>query len=295
MANETHGKQRAEDWDAFSRNYHADSVTPFARGVRFRLRKDLRRLVAEWRSAKARRSRVFVDFGCGPGDALELVAGNVPLSAGVDFAPKMLRMAATRLRGHGVKAEVCRSTDGFRRIRDAGDAVGQGVGESQTLLVEADLRKLRAIRGCVDAATSINSICASNGRDASWMFGEMARSLRTGGRFFSVWPAVESLEYLFELDRSAGDAPGDRGEILRSDGVHVDATGYALKLFRAEEIRGLCDLAGLVVDVLAPVRYPWAYMRELGWGYYPNRRCLWDWYLIARATNSVRRRSRASS
>ena len=283
MAIATHGKQRARDWDAFSRNYHADSVTPFARGVRFRLRRDLRRLVRDWRSASGRRGRVFVDFGCGPGDALELVAGRVPLSAGVDFAPKMLGAAARRLRGLGVEAEMCRSTDGFRQVRAMGVGGGERVDDARTLLIEGDLRKLRAIRGCVDAATSINSICASNGRDASRMFVEMARSLRRGGRLFSVWPAVESLEYLFELDRRAGDDPAERGEVLRDDGVNVDATGYALKLFRAAEIRGLCASAGLVVEVLEPVRYPWAYMRELGWGYYPNRRCLWDWYVIARA------------
>ncbi|MCA9254703.1 MAG: class I SAM-dependent methyltransferase, partial [Phycisphaerales bacterium] len=88
-----HGNQRSTDWDAFSANYHAESVTPFARGVRFRLRNDLRQLIADWRN-DGRRARVFVDFGCGPGDALERVAGRFPLSVGVDFAPKMLALAA---------------------------------------------------------------------------------------------------------------------------------------------------------------------------------------------------------
>ncbi|MCB9854026.1 MAG: methyltransferase domain-containing protein [Phycisphaerales bacterium] len=276
-----HGKQRAADWDAFSANYHAESVTPFSDGVRFRLRSDLRRLMRQWQADDRRSDHVFVDFGCGPGDALELVAGKVPLSVGIDFSPKMLSLAAERLRRRGVPSERLNSKQGLDRIC-ADDRRGRAVNEApQTLLVQADLRKLRRIRGCVDAATSINSICASNTCDASQMFREMARSIRPGGVFFIVWPALESLEYLFELDRRAGRPPEERNEILGSDGVNVDASGYALKLFRADEIRALCGDVSMVVETIEKLSYPWTYMNELGWGYYPGRPRLWDWYVIA--------------
>lgn len=283
MATASHGKQRARDWDAFSRNYHAESVTPFADGVRFRLRGDVRRLLREWRDKPSNRRRVFADFGCGPGDALELVAGKAPLAVGIDFAPKMLRLAQQRLRRRGVRSERVASDAGFAAVRNACRAIGPDGNDPRTLLVQADLRKLSSIRGGADAATSINSICAPNVRDATRMFRQMARSLRPGGAFFVVWPALESLSYLFDLDRRAGDPPEARGEVLTRRGVHIGATGYALKLFAAEEIRAMCDDAGVRIAVLEKVEYPWRYMRTLGWGDYPNRKRLWDWYLIGHA------------
>lgn len=283
MATAIHGKQRARDWDAFSANYHAESVTPFAKGVRFRLRRDLRRLMRAWQTSAGDADRVFVDYGCGPGDALELVAGVAPIAVGVDFAPRMLRLAQRRLRNRGVEARVLNEPNSLRRVHNASRVHVMESRRPRTVLVRADLRNLRAIRGCVDAATSINSICASNGRDATKMFREMAGTLRSGGVFYSVWPALESLEYLFELDRRAGNPPEVRNEVLQPDGVHVDATGYALKLFAADEIRQLCERAGLRVETLEKVRYPWSYMRELGWGDHPRRPQLWDWYVIARA------------
>lgn len=237
----------------------------------------------QWQADGRRSDQVFVDFGCGPGDALELVAGRAPLAVGIDFAPKMLSLAEERLRRQGIGAEQHDSKCGFDRIRSPGQDVRARSDSNRTLLVQGDLRKLRSIRGCVDAATSINSICASNTRDAMRMFREMAGSIRSGGLFFVVWPALESLQYLFDLDRCAGNPPEARNEILTRGGVNIDASGYALKLFRAEEIRVLCAETGLHVDVIEKLSYPWSYMSELGWGNYPRRPRLWDWYVVARA------------
>jgi|GEM_PF-3547489 len=283
MTAPTHGHQRSTDWDAFSANYHAESVTPFARGVRFRLRSDLKTLIAEWRNSERRR-RVFVDFGCGPGDALECVAGSVPLSVGIDFAPKMLALAAERLTRRRVWVRRCSARVGYERVCKASDAtLGSPSNEKETLLVRGELRDLSSIRGCVDAATSINSICASNTRDATRMFREMARSIRPGGLFYCVWPAVESLSYLHDLERRAGDPPEARNERLLRNGVHVDATGYTLKLFSRQEIERLCEQSRLRVEVLEELRYPWSYMSRLGWGAFAGKPPLWDWYTIARA------------
>lgn len=283
MSKRLSGRQLASDWDAFSANYHAESVTPFAKGMRFRLRTDLRRLLADWAQARRRRRRIFCDFGCGPGDALELVAGKAAFAIGIDFAPRMLQLAAQRLRQRGVASETTTARSAWRRVQSYAEVADTNDAAPTTLLVEADLRKLSALRGRVDAATSINSICAANRRDAERVFHEMARSLRAGGRLYTVWPTLESLEYLFDLQRAAGDPPETHGESLNGDGVHVDASGYTLKLFRADEIEALCNAAGLRLRVIEKIRYPWSYMQSLGWGDFSRRPCLWDWYTIAEA------------
>ena len=175
MATATHGKQRARDWDAFSANYHAESVPPFAKGVRFRLRRDLRQLMQAWRTNAQSTNRVFVDFGCGPGDALELVAGIRGLSeqtiAGVHRRYERMKKGTLPMPAFNVNDSVTKSkfdnkygckesaVDAIRRATDimmAGKvAVVAGYGD----VGKGTAASLRGA-GCRVIVTEIDPICA---------------------------------------------------------------------------------------------------------------------------------------
>jgi len=281
----THG---ANYWNAVSRDFHAVNVTPFADGVRFRLQGDVRRLLRQWAAQPRDTPRLFVDFGCGPGDALALVAGHVPMAVGIDFASAMLRNAAKRLHACGVDVNPVQSARSLRRIAQLRSSIRGATGAPQTMLVAADMRRLTALARSVDAATAINSICAPTAGAARRMFGQVVNSIRPGGVLFTVLPSLDSMRYLCALESADGTCTALPGESLSADGVHCDTSGYAVKLFEEGEIRRLHARAGMRIERLEKIRYPWAYLRSLGWGYHPTRPRLWDWYAVARATTTRR-------
>ena len=84
----------AAPWDAVAdeARYESWVMSPFARGIDFRLRGDVRRLLARWKRAGGLERRVVLDLCCGRGDATALAAGRVGFAAALDFSPKMLEL-----------------------------------------------------------------------------------------------------------------------------------------------------------------------------------------------------------
>jgi SAM-dependent methyltransferase len=271
----------AAPWDEVADGtlYEQWIISPFARGVEFRLRRDVLHLLSGWGRRGGTGRRVVLDLGCGRGDALALVAGRVGFAAGLDFSPRMLELAERFLAARDVAATTYPSL--ARLARDLrGVAAGTRPGPLSVLAV-ADIRKLATLRRTADLVLAINSISPARAADTNRAFGEVARALKPGGTLMAVLAALDAFQYLLDLARRRGVELPDAGRVDAQGMFHEGGTMQ--KFFTADEIRALCRANGLRVLALSKVRYPWTLMRRFGWGYFPGRPRLWDWHLIARA------------
>jgi SAM-dependent methyltransferase len=272
----------AAPWDAVADEgrYERWVISPFARGVDFRLRGDVRRLLARWKRTGGIERRVVLDLGCGRGDGLALVAGRVGFAAGLDFSPRMLDLAARVLATRDVTTSRYRGRTG--RVRLAADlrAVAAGTRRGpRTALAEADMRDLALLRGSADLVIAVLSISPARATETSRVFHEVARSLKPGGVLMGVLASLDAFHYLLDLADRRGVRLDDVGR-MDDEGMFHEG-GETQKFFAPAEIRTLCRASGLRVLALTKVRYPWALMRRFGWGWFPGRPRLWDWHLVA--------------
>ena len=279
----------AAPWDAVAdeARYESWVMSPFARGIDFRLRGDVRRLLARWKRAGGLERRVVLDLGCGRGDATALVAGRVGFAAALDFSPKMLELAGRFLERRGIAASIDRRRTGVARLGAELRARPAGKGCAPIVaLAQADMRKLSWLRGSADLVLAINSISPSRAADTERMFGEVARTLKPDAVMMAVMPSLDTFHYLLDLAARRGVALPDAGRVDAQGMFHEG--GETQKLFMPDEIRALCRANGLRVLTLSKVRYPWALMRRFGWGHFPGSPRMWDWYLVARSAKARR-------
>src|SRR4026209_2433597 len=109
---------RAAPWDAVANEarYERWVISPFARGGGFRLRGDVRQILARWKRAGTLERRVVLDVGCGRGDGLALVAGRGGFGAGLAFSPRMLDLAARFLAARDVVPARYRGRTGLAKL-----------------------------------------------------------------------------------------------------------------------------------------------------------------------------------
>ena len=274
---------RAAPWDAVAdeARYERWVISPFAADVEFRLRGAVRRLLAGWRRRGGLGRRVVLDLGCGRGDGIALVAGRVGFAAGLDFSPRMLDLAERFLAARGVTPSRYRGRAGLVRLADELHAVAGGAHRGPTTaLAAADMRNLAWLRGSADLVLAVNSISPARAAETGRVFGEVARLLKPGGLLMAVLASLDAFHYLLDLAARRGVPLGDVGRVDARGMFHED--GETQKFFTPDEIRALSRANGLHVLALTKVRYPWTLMRRFGWGYFPGRPRLWDWYLVAR-------------
>jgi SAM-dependent methyltransferase len=269
---------RAAPWDAVSHKYDTWVISPFAPGVEFPLRADVRRLLAAWRRRGGGQRRVAFDVGCGRGDGLALLAGRVGFAAGLDFSPRMLDLSQRFLSDRGIapsRYDLRRLAKELRRSK-----VTPEIGP-RTALVQADMRRLAALRGTADLVLAISSISPAQPGQAARDFGEVVACLKPGGMLMAVLASLDAFQYLVALAARLGVELPDLGHVDEQGMFHEH--GEQQQFFAPAHIRRLCALTGVHVLALKKVRYPWPLMRRFGWGYFPGRPRLWDWYLVARA------------
>jgi 2-polyprenyl-3-methyl-5-hydroxy-6-metoxy-1,4-benzoquinol methylase len=268
-------------WDEVAGNYHDAVISPFARGVRFRLRSDIRRILRTWRADGTIGRRVLVDFGCGCGPGLLLVAGQVGFVAGIDFSERMLDESERTLRGAGISVSRYGRRKGVGALAHKIALLAQNrLEDHQTVLVNADLRRLAPLYHRVDLGLAINSISPPNPRDVGVMFRQVTNCIKPSGRLIFLFPSLDTMYHLFKLVRRHNVKLADLGKIEAEHGVYIDPTGDRQKFFTPDEIQGLFKARGWVIDKMEKVRYPWDLARRLGWGYFPRHHRLWDWYVM---------------
>ena len=269
-------------YETLALRYHSEVITPFAKGVRFRLGSDVRRRLREWRDHDTIWRRVVIDFGCGIGEALALVAGKVGLAAGIDFSNAMLSQSRKRLERSDLETRELTGRGSLgvlaRLVRKCQDSE---TGMPTTVLARGNLLRLNALAETCDLALAINSIAPPSVAEAHRMFQQVAQSLRPRGTLIAAFPSLDTMYYLSSLERRHGVGHAEVEEIDPVSGIYTDMYGEPEKFFTPDEIRELVRDNGLRVTRLEKIRYPWALMRRFGWGYYPRAPRIWDWYLAA--------------
>ncbi len=256
-------------------------ITPFAPGVEFSLRGDVRRLLGAWTRRGASR-RVVLDLGCGRGDGLALVAGRVGFAVGLDFSRRMLDLSERFLRARGTVPSRYGRRGGLGRLGAELRAFAAGAADgARTVLVEADMGSLVPLRRSADLVLAVNSISPARPGQAPRVFRQVVSCLKPGGTLMAVLASLDSFQYLVALAGRLGVRLPDLGKVDERGMFHED--GEQQQFYAPGDIRQLCAQTGLRVLGLEKVRYPWRLMRRFGWGYFPRRPRLWDWHLIARA------------
>jgi SAM-dependent methyltransferase len=282
----------AAPWDAVSEQYEAWVISPFAPHVRFPLRADVRRLLAVWKRRGELRHRTVFDLGCGRGDGVALVAGRVGFAVGIDFSPRMLDLSERFLRARGITPERYRGRAGLARVAAELRAFAAGNGRgARTVLVEGDMESLAPLRHSADLVLAISSISPARPGLSGHVFEQVVSSLKPGGTLMAVLASLDAFQYLVALADRLGVELPDLGRVDAHGMFHEG--GEQQQFFTPAHIRQLCVESRLRVRALAKIRYPWQLVRRFGWGYFPGRPRLWDWYLVGHAP--ARRSARARS
>lgn len=273
-----------QHWDKLARRYHCQVISPFAPKISFRLPNDISSIVRSWGRDGSLGKRVAIDFGCGVGDGLQLLAGRFPLAAGIDFCEAMLQQSYRRLHRERHPVQYLRG-NGLTALADAiTDVKKRKDTQRHTFLVKANMERLRPLANSVDIGLAINSFIAPTPTKNRRMFREVARSLTKGGTLFLVMPSLDTVEYLFKLFHRYDIDASSMGSVQQPEGIFVEPSGLRQKYYTPDEIVDLLEENNLHMATMEKVLYPWSLIKRFGWGYFPRHRRLWDWYVIARRT-----------
>jgi SAM-dependent methyltransferase len=228
-------------------------------------------VLARTAASLGRRCAVAADFGCGVGATTRTFAPYFERIVGVDFSPELLAEAA-------------------RRTKD--DTVSY---------VLADLAADEHLDLRVDAGFCVNCLIAPRYATRFWIARTVARAVRRGGPVVIVVPSLESAfrtyHALVRLDIADGATRREgsrrvngiaaREMRLLADGI-VTTGGEPTKHYLGDEIVEFAAEAGLRVERLERVEYPWQAEIELGRMSARTRAALgertpWDWLVVARA------------
>lgn len=275
------GRVESVEWDELAPHYEEQIISPFAPEVRFRLPVDILRMFRAWRTDGTINHRVVLDFGCGCGNSLLLVAGRVGLAAGIDFSEGMLAQSEIRLERAGIDVTRYNRRRGLRAVAQRVNLLNKGkLTGCETVLVNANLLRLGPIRACADLGLVINSISPQNAREVSTIFHQVTASIKRDGTCIFVFPSLDTMYYLFKLVRRYEVTPPDLGVIETQDGIYVEPEGSRQKFFTPDEIEKLFKSNRWNIDRMEKVRYPWDLIQRFGWGYFPQHPRLWDWYVV---------------
>jgi SAM-dependent methyltransferase len=216
------------------------------------------------------RHAVAADFGCGIGATTRAFAPYFARIIGIDFSPKLLAEAERRTKDNNVS------------------------------YLLANLAADEPLDFRVDAGFCVNCLIAPRYETRMQIARNVARTVRRGGPIAIVVPALESAlrtyHALVRLDMADGSK---RREGLRrvnaiatrevrsiADGI-VTTGKEPTKHYLGDEIVEFAAEAGLKVERLERVEYPWRDEIELGRSGARTRAALgegapWDWLVVAR-------------
>lgn len=259
----------ARHWNRIARKYHEEVISPFQEGVDNPLPGALRRLRG------ARRLDV-VEYGCGTGSLIPLLASRFRHVTAIDFSEAML--AEARKQAAAANVEFLRH----------------------------DLRDLEPFRDRFDVAVVVNAVLAPDPRDVNRILDGIFGSLRPGGRLLGVFPAMEPVLYqamlIFEeeiasVHEEKRALSRTRRRLERSkfnfELGRYDEGGLRQKFFYQFEIAWRLRRAGFRHVRLGKVLYPWDPER-IGYEMFPDAPPMWDWFVSARKPAAPRRGSRGA-
>ena len=254
-------REYMEWWDSIAAEYESKVLSPLDKGVKNPIFKFVDGL-------NPKEYERVVDLGCGRGKFLGFLSQRFKDVWGFDWSKEMLRIAEeTNKRNKNIH------------------------------LKRADIRDLKNFYGYFDAAFMINTLTTYDVSVAEDMIKETFRILRAGGLFVAIFPSFDTVLYQQELTyasyieqglsreeaREKTDVFFVRGKKMNlkkgtyaADGIHDQ------KFFTEDEIHALLQVTGFKDIVTEKVLYPWDLSKKYGYGYFPGKPEIWDWFCHAR-------------
>lgn len=254
-------REYLEWWDSIAFEYESKVLSPRWPGVK----NPVFKFVEELDSKGHER---IVDLGCGTGEFLSFLSQHFEEVWGIDWSKNMLRIAKKMHKGN-----------------------------KNVHLKRLDIRNLKPFYGYFDLAFSINTITPYDISVARDMVREIFKVLRGDGFFVGIFPSFDTVLYQRELSFTSYIEHGlsweeawqktedyfvKQNKMDLEKGTYADDGIHVQKFFTENEIHSLLRDAGFKDVVTEKVLYPWALSRKYGYGYFPDKPEIWDWFVSAR-------------
>jgi len=209
-----------------------------------------------------------LDSGCGRGDLLGFLSQRFEEVWGIDWSKNMLRIAES-------------ANSSSKNVH----------------LKRMNIRNLEIFYDYFDVIFSINTIAPYNATVAQEMLEETFKALRVGGLLVAVFPAFDAVLYQRELtyaacieegltsseaERKTDDYFVRKNKLNLEKRTYADDGVHSQKMFTEDEIHSLLEEIGFKDIVTKKVLYSWERCREYGYGYFPDKPEIWDWFCVAR-------------
>jgi SAM-dependent methyltransferase len=251
-------EQQDRHWSRAAARYDDLFLDPFRPGVE-------NPLFDEIRAIPDPASKTVADLGCGTGPLLPHLVDRFGKVVALDFAPGMVAKAKKRL------------------------GADKGRGDDKVTFLVRAMHDLDDYRGTFDVAVAVNSIVMPDVRDIDRTLGAIRASLRPGGVFLGILPAMDAIHYhTMLLNDEALDRGLDAEEAERHaafQGEHhfyefafgrFQFRGLRQKFWQPFEVEHRFAKAGFGRVELTKVLYPWDDTITGGptFAAYPRS---WDW------------------
>jgi SAM-dependent methyltransferase len=216
-------------------------------------------------------SKSVADLGCGTGPLLPHLVGRFGRVVALDFAPGMIEQARRRL--------------------------GTGDPADRVDFLTRPMHDLDEFRGAFDVAVAVNSIVMPDVRDVDRTLAAIHASLRPGGVFLGILPAMDAIHYhtmlLHDAALDRGLTPEEAERQAAFQGEHhfyefafgrFGFQGIRQKFWQPFEIHHRFAKAGFRGVKLEKVLYPWDDTITGGPAFADHPRS-WDWSFAARAAD----------
>jgi SAM-dependent methyltransferase len=246
-----------QHWSKAAASYESDFIDPYRDDVRSPLLSALETLATP--------EGLVADLGCGIGPLLPFLAGRFAKVHAVDFAEGMLTRSRERCRG------LKNITFHHRPLTD-----------------------LAPLRGKLDVAVAVNSLVMPDVADQEQVLAEIHASLKPGGAFVGILPAMDAVHYftmlLVDRARGKGMPPAAARKNAAAAGEH-ELYDFAFGQFKYQgleqhfwqpfEIPHRLRRAGFRRVKLARVLLSW---QQFACGNdLKHQTPPWDWFVQARA------------
>ena len=155
------------------------------------------------------------------------------------------------------------------------------------------MHELNDFAGRLDVAVSVNSLVMSDVRVIDRTLRAIRATLKAGGRFMGIVPAMDAITYhiMLLMDRSLdqGLPPGEAEKLaaLHAERRHYDFAfgrfhyeGLRQKFWQAFEVEYRLSKAGFALTSLGKVLYPWD-ESQAGGSVLAGLPPSWDWFFLA--------------
>jgi len=253
-------REYMEWWDSIAFEYESKVLSPLYSGVKNPIWDFLGQLnTKDYKKA--------LDLGCGTGKLLDSLSQHFEEVWGIDWSKNMLQIAES-------------TNSSNKNVR----------------LKRMDIRNLEIFYDYFDAIFSINTIASYSFAAARQMLEETFKALRVGGLFVAIFPAFDAVLYQRELTYEAyveeGLAPSKatqkaddyfvrRNKLNLKERTYADDGVHDEKMFTEDEIPSLLQALGFKDIITKKVLYPWDLCKKYGYGYFPDKPEIWDWFSIA--------------